>query len=119
MQQLSWCGTNTYPHILMPAALQKIDIDPEQLLYTPKIVDNAAAAVIERCMETSETIYWTRQKQQRHSREPLPLLCRANLAICFRGLVAPKQGSEGGNNSRESAEDSGTQNHRGISHYQQ
>ncbi|UYV62647.1 hypothetical protein LAZ67_2001411 [Cordylochernes scorpioides] len=47
MQQLSWCGTNTYPHILMPAALQKIDIDPEQLLYTPKIVDNAAAAVIE------------------------------------------------------------------------
>ncbi|UYV80609.1 hypothetical protein LAZ67_19000950 [Cordylochernes scorpioides] len=25
----------------------------------------------------------------------------ANLDICFRGLVAPKQGSEGGNNSRE------------------
>ncbi|UYV74083.1 hypothetical protein LAZ67_11002056 [Cordylochernes scorpioides] len=47
MQQLSWCGTNTYSHILMPAALQKTDIDPEQLLYTPKIVDNAAAAVIE------------------------------------------------------------------------
>ncbi|UYV75235.1 hypothetical protein LAZ67_12003045 [Cordylochernes scorpioides] len=31
----------------MAAALQKIDIDPEQLLYTPKMVDNAAAAVIE------------------------------------------------------------------------
>ncbi|UYV79806.1 hypothetical protein LAZ67_18000720 [Cordylochernes scorpioides] len=46
MQQLSWCGTNTYPHILMPAALQKIDIDPEQLLYTPKIVDNAACAAM-------------------------------------------------------------------------
>ncbi|UYV75050.1 SETMAR [Cordylochernes scorpioides] len=31
----------------MASALQKIDIDPEQLLHTPKIVDNAAAAVIE------------------------------------------------------------------------
>ncbi|UYV77899.1 hypothetical protein LAZ67_15002725 [Cordylochernes scorpioides] len=46
-KQLSWCGINTYPHILMPAALQKIDIDSEQQLYTPKIVDIAAAAVIE------------------------------------------------------------------------
>ncbi|UYV66852.1 ADRA2B [Cordylochernes scorpioides] len=45
MQQLSWCGTNTYPHILMPTALQKIDIDPEQQLYTSKIVDIAAAAI--------------------------------------------------------------------------
>ncbi|UYV69953.1 hypothetical protein LAZ67_7001315 [Cordylochernes scorpioides] len=53
MQQLSWCGTNTYPHILMPAALQKIDIDPEQLLYkyTPKKVDNAAAATFQALMK--------------------------------------------------------------------
>ncbi|UYV64526.1 hypothetical protein LAZ67_3001100 [Cordylochernes scorpioides] len=36
-----------------------------------------------------------------------------------RGLVSPKQGSEGGDYSRESAEESGTQNHRGITHYQQ
>ncbi|UYV70431.1 hypothetical protein LAZ67_7002970 [Cordylochernes scorpioides] len=49
MQQLSWCGTNTYSHILMPSngrsALHKIDIDPEQQLYTPKIVDIAAAVI--------------------------------------------------------------------------
>ncbi|UYV78735.1 hypothetical protein LAZ67_16002604 [Cordylochernes scorpioides] len=34
-------------------------------------------------------------------------------------LCRPVLGSEGGKNSRERAEDSGTQNHRGISHYQQ
>ncbi|UYV73810.1 MAGI3 [Cordylochernes scorpioides] len=49
------------PNLAMAAALQKIDIDPEQQLYTSKIVD-IAAAVIE--METSEALHWTRQQQQ-------------------------------------------------------
>ncbi|UYV82742.1 hypothetical protein LAZ67_22000705 [Cordylochernes scorpioides] len=42
-----------------------------------------------------------------------------NTIVKALGLVAPKQGPEGGENSRESAEDIGTQNHREISHYQQ
>ncbi|UYV79664.1 hypothetical protein LAZ67_18000215 [Cordylochernes scorpioides] len=42
---------------------QKIDIDPEQQLYTPKI-KNIATAVIERCMETSEALHWTQQQQK-------------------------------------------------------
>ncbi|UYV67061.1 hypothetical protein LAZ67_4003788 [Cordylochernes scorpioides] len=41
------------------------------------------------------------------------------MTILGVGLVSPKQGSEGGDYSRESAEESGTQNHRGITHYQQ
>ncbi|UYV71872.1 hypothetical protein LAZ67_9000820 [Cordylochernes scorpioides] len=44
----------------MATALQKIDMDPEQQLYTPKIVDIATA----RYMETSEALHWTRQQQQ-------------------------------------------------------
>ncbi|UYV69764.1 hypothetical protein LAZ67_7000657 [Cordylochernes scorpioides] len=36
-------------------------MDPEQQLYTPKIVD---IAVIEICMETTEALNWTRQQQK-------------------------------------------------------
>ncbi|UYV84963.1 hypothetical protein LAZ67_X004128 [Cordylochernes scorpioides] len=54
MQQLSWCGTNTYPHILMPAALQKIDIDPEQLLYTPKIVNMLLLLMADQPVSSAE-----------------------------------------------------------------
>ncbi|UYV81683.1 Tl [Cordylochernes scorpioides] len=50
----------------MAAALQKFDIDPEQQLYTPKIVDIAADVM--EMHGTSEALYWTRQ-QQRHSRK--------------------------------------------------
>ncbi|UYV72420.1 hypothetical protein LAZ67_9003051 [Cordylochernes scorpioides] len=48
----------------MAPALQKFDIDPEQQLYTPKIVDIAADVM--EMHGTSEALYWTRQ--QRHSR---------------------------------------------------
>ncbi|UYV69763.1 hypothetical protein LAZ67_7000656 [Cordylochernes scorpioides] len=40
---------------------QKIDMDPEQQLYTPKIEN---IAVIEICMETFEALHWTRQQQK-------------------------------------------------------
>ncbi|UYV81255.1 hypothetical protein LAZ67_20000502 [Cordylochernes scorpioides] len=49
------------------------------------------------------------------------MVARGREALCrpVLGLVSPKQGLEGGDYSRGSAEDSGTQNHRKISHYQQ
>ncbi|UYV74713.1 hypothetical protein LAZ67_12000658 [Cordylochernes scorpioides] len=42
----------------MAAALQKIGMDPEQQLYTPKIEN------IARYMETSEALHWIRQQQK-------------------------------------------------------
>ncbi|UYV80394.1 hypothetical protein LAZ67_19000066 [Cordylochernes scorpioides] len=47
----------------------KIDMDPEQQLYTPKI-ENIATAVIEISMETSEALHWTRQQQQKIDMDP-------------------------------------------------
>ncbi|UYV60917.1 hypothetical protein LAZ67_1002820 [Cordylochernes scorpioides] len=40
---------------------QKIDLDPEQQLYTPKIENTA---VIEICMKTSEALHWTQEQQK-------------------------------------------------------
>ncbi|UYV72823.1 ACSL4 [Cordylochernes scorpioides] len=70
MQQLSWCGTYTYPHILMSSngrSMQKFDIDPEQQLYTPKIVDIAADVMemhegLRKCGQVGPPIYGARIK---------------------------------------------------------
>ncbi|UYV71878.1 hypothetical protein LAZ67_9000851 [Cordylochernes scorpioides] len=43
--ELYWVGDTASSKPAMAAALQKIDIDPEQQLYTPKIVDIAAAVM--------------------------------------------------------------------------
>ncbi|UYV65749.1 RBM47 [Cordylochernes scorpioides] len=59
--------THIFSCPVMATALQKIDIDPEQQLYTPKIVD-IATAVIERSMGISEALHWTRQQQHKFCR---------------------------------------------------
>ncbi|UYV69858.1 hypothetical protein LAZ67_7000980 [Cordylochernes scorpioides] len=51
----------TYSHVQQWS--QKIDMDPEQQLYTPKI-ENI------RCMEISEALHWTQQQQQKIDMDP-------------------------------------------------
>ncbi|UYV67279.1 hypothetical protein LAZ67_5000113 [Cordylochernes scorpioides] len=78
----------------MAAALQKFDIDPEQQLYTPKIVE--IAADVKEMHGTSEALYWTRQ-QQRHSRDNA--LAKARIYRYFLALElweAKKTWSGGG-----------------------
>ncbi|UYV70430.1 hypothetical protein LAZ67_7002969 [Cordylochernes scorpioides] len=61
--------TQIFSFSAMARALQKIDMDPEQQIYTPKI-ESIATAAIEICMETSEAIHWPRQQQQKIDMDP-------------------------------------------------
>ncbi|UYV73382.1 ASPRV1 [Cordylochernes scorpioides] len=49
-------------------SLQKIDMDSDQQLYTPKIVDIAIAMI--EMQGTSETLHWTQQHQQKFDMDP-------------------------------------------------
>ncbi|UYV65012.1 hypothetical protein LAZ67_3002816 [Cordylochernes scorpioides] len=73
----------------MAAFLQKIDIDPEQQLYTPNIVNNCCDR--DRCMEASEALHWTRQQQHKIDMDPEQQLYTPKIEnnCCDRDVLVP------------------------------
>ncbi|UYV62074.1 hypothetical protein LAZ67_1007729 [Cordylochernes scorpioides] len=60
---------------------QRIDMDPEQQLYTPKI-GHCDCCDRDRCMETSEALHWTQQQQQRIDMDPEQQLYTPKIGHC-------------------------------------